>query len=151
MKQFIAIAILIWSSAAAASGGGGGGGGAVNGAHNYYPLNPPFVVNLRDGDRLRFMQAAIQVMTYDTAVIAALEKHSAPIRNAILLLLSDQSVSVMHDVKKRTEIQHEALLAVQEVLDKYAGISNAGRVEDAEGHSHPSGVQELYFTDLVVQ
>ncbi len=150
MKQFIAIAILIWSSVAAAAGGGGGSS-AVDGAHNYYPLDPPFVVNLRDGDRLRFMQAAIQVMTYDTAVIAALEKHSAPIRHALLLLLSDQTVGVMHDVRKRTRVQEEALLAVQEVLDKYAGISNAGRVEDAEGKSHPSGVQELYFTDLVVQ
>ncbi len=150
MRQFIAIAIFLWGSVAAAAGGGGGSS-AVNGAHNYYPLDPPFVVNLRDGDRLRFMQAAIQVMTYDTAVIAALEKHSAPIRHAILLLLSDQSVSVMHDVRKRTKIQAEALRAVQEVLEKYAGISTAGRVEDAEGKSHPSGVQELYFTDLVVQ
>ncbi len=150
MRRVLALFVLLFSSASLASGGGGGGG-FVNGAHNYYPLDPPFVVNLRDGDRLRFMQAAIQVMTYDTAVIAALEKHKAPVRNALLLLLSDQTVSGMQDPRHRARVQQEALEAVQHALEKYAGISNAGRVEDAEGKSHPSGVQELYFTDLVVQ
>jgi len=150
MRKLIALVIFLWAGMVNA-GGGGGGNSFVDGAHNYFPLDPPFVVNLRDGDRLRFMQAAIQVMTYDTKVIEALQKHAGPIRHELLMLLSDQTVAIMYDVKKRTALQEEALSAVQKVLEEYGGISKSNRVEDAEGKSYPSGVVELYFTDLVVQ
>lgn len=142
--------VLMASMGAHAAGGGGAPAGGI-GIHNYVPLNPAFVVNLRDGDALRFMQATIQVMTYDTKVIEALQTHAAPIRHELMLLLSDQTVSGMYNVAHRTKVQEAALAVVQNILAKYAGIKTSDQVADAEGKQHPSSVKELYFTQMVIQ
>ncbi len=146
----IGLAVLLLSSLGVQAAGSSGPV-ATTGVHNYVPLNPPFVVNLRDGDALRFMQATIQVMTYDTHVVDALQQHAAPIRHELMLLLSDQTVSGMYNIAHRTKVQEAALAAVQDILAKYAGIKPNDSVEDAEGKQHPSSVKELYFTQLVIQ
>ena len=151
-SRVLILALSILATVAHAAGGGGGGGPSfVDGKINYFALEPPFVVNLRDGDRLRFMQASIQVMTYDTHVIDAIQKHSAPLRHSLLMLLSDQSVSTMYNAQARESIRTSALAEVQRILEKYAGITTDHHVTGEDGKNHPSSVQELYFTNLVIQ
>ena len=49
-------------------------GDYADGKANYLPLDPALVVNLHSGKRMRFMQIKIQMMSRDTAVIAALQE-----------------------------------------------------------------------------
>lgn len=145
---FVVLSVLAFTVHAA---GGGGGPKFVDGKINYFAIDPPFVVNLRDGDRLRFMQASIQIMTYDSHVIEAVKQHSAPLRHNLLMLLSDQSVSTMYNAQQREQVRIDALAEVQRILKEYAGISLDHHVTSEDGKSHPSSVQELYFTNLVIQ
>lgn len=151
MRKLIGILLLLWISSVSASGGGSSGPAYVTGKHNYFAMTPAFVVNLRDGDMLRFMQVTIQMMSFDAAVIEALQQHNAPLRHEILLLLSEQDASAMYKPQQRIKVQKEALSVAQAVLDKYAGIGPNDTAQDLEGKKHPSSIQELYFTDLVIQ
>ena len=103
----------------------------------YVPLNPPFVVNIHDGGRLRFMQVQVQVLARDKAAVSAVEHHMPAVRDALILLLSDQKFGQVSRPKGREKARHQALAAVQKILKKNAGVSNA--------------VKALYFTDFVVQ
>ncbi|MCF6235445.1 MAG: flagellar basal body-associated FliL family protein [Gammaproteobacteria bacterium] len=153
MKSILALVLtLIISPVFAAAGGGGEKENAITtGKINYLLLEPNFVVNIHGKRGLRYMQAAIQIMTYDAATVTALQTHAAPIRHDLLMLLSDQKIETMQNAKERERIRHEALKIVQENLEKYAHISPNDTVKDLEEKSHPAGVQELYFTDLVIQ
>ncbi len=136
---------------AAASGGGDKENAITTGKINYFLLEPNFVVNIKGKRGLRYMQTAIQIMTYDAETVTALQTHAAPIRHDLLMLLSDQKVETMQNASERERIRAEALKIVQRNLEKYAHISPDDTVKDAEEKSHPAGVQELYFTDLVIQ
>ena len=152
MKKVLALILtMIISPVFSAPGGGDKENAVTTGKINYFLLEPNFVVNIHGKRGLRYMQTAIQVMSYDAAAITALQTHSAPIRHDLLMLLSDQKIETMQNAKERERIRHEALEIVQKNLEKYAHISPDDTVKDLEEKSHPAGIQELYFTDLVIQ
>ena len=104
----------------------------------YYELSPPFVVNLRDtgGRRIHFLQARIQVLAYGQKKIDKVKEHEAPIRDALITLLSAQGRADINTSKKKKALQEKALKAVKKVLK-----SETGRVQ----------IEGLYFTNFVVQ
>lgn len=103
----------------------------------YYELSPPFVVNLQDkGKRIRFLQARIQVLTRSSASLELVKTHNAPVRDALITLLSAQSRTDINTSQKKKALQESALKLVKKVLKKETGE------EQVEG---------LYFTNFVVQ
>ena len=103
----------------------------------YYELAPPFVVNLRDnGKRIRFLQARIQLLAYGSKAIDQIKTHDAPIRDALLMLLSSKKRSEINTSKEKKELQKEALEKVQDVLRQETGRKY---------------VEGLYFTSFVIQ
>ncbi|MDZ4262661.1 MAG: flagellar basal body-associated FliL family protein [Pseudomonadota bacterium] len=144
---------ILCVNVAVASGGGGGGAasGATTGKVNYLPLEPAFVVNIQDNQSLRFMQLSLNVMTMDAEVVAAVNKHMAPIRHALLMLFSSRNINEVLTTQARENLRQEALVKVQGVLEHYAHISVGSKVKDAEGKEFPSSVQEVLFTSFVIQ
>src|SRR3546814_1794910 len=59
---------------------------------NYVPLDPAFVVNL-EADDTRFLQVQVQLMTRDAHAVDILKLHEPRIRNALLMLFSQQQPS----------------------------------------------------------
>jgi flagellar FliL protein len=103
----------------------------------YFELSPPFVVNLQDtGTRIRFLQARIQVLTRSAASLELVKTHNAPIRDALITLLSAQSREDINTSQKKKALQEEALKVVKNVLKKETGKAQ---------------VEGLYFTNFVVQ
>ena len=103
----------------------------------YFELSPPFVVNLQDtGKRIRFLQARIQVFARSNASIEEVKTHNAPLRDALITLLSSQSRADINTSQKKKALQEKALNLVKKVLKEETGK------EQVEG---------LYFTNFVVQ
>ncbi len=136
-----------------ALGGGGAGHEAVateEGHHDakeeesheeappiYIPLEPAFVVNFSDSSGgSRFMQATIQVMTRDPEIEAAVNTHMPVIRNAIVLLLSSQSVEGVAGIEGKEKLRAEVLEKIREILKERTG---------------KPGVEDIYFTSFVIQ
>jgi flagellar FliL protein len=147
------LAALCSGNLSANSGGGegGGSGGGTTGKVNYLPLEPAFVVNIQDNNSLRFMQVGIDLMTMDAEVVAAVQKHIAPIRHELLMLFSSRDISEVLTTEAREKLRQEALTKIQGVLEHYADISASKKVKGEDGKEFPSSVQEVLFTSFVIQ
>lgn len=102
----------------------------------YHALEPAFVVNLADGDTVRYLQADVQLMTRDADTLAALELHAPALRNRLLLLFSQQTSAQLAQRSGKERLQEKALKEVQAVLKSEKG---------------PAKVEAVYFTSLVTQ
>jgi flagellar protein FliL len=102
----------------------------------YLDLTPAFVVNLADEDAMRFLQVEVQLMARDPKVIDAAKDHMPRIRNALMLLFSQQHA---HDIATR---------AAKEALQKQAldEVTKALQEENAA-----AAVEAVYFTSFVMQ
>lgn len=102
----------------------------------YYAFPQAFTVNFETNQGLRFLQVAVEIMTYDQQAIAAVEAHMPVIKNNIILLLSNQTYDDLVSIEGKKAIRERMLNEIQAILDKY----------EAE-----STVEEVYFTNFVMQ
>ncbi|HWU76135.1 MAG TPA: flagellar basal body-associated FliL family protein [Rhodanobacter sp.] len=102
----------------------------------YAPLEPAFVVNLRDGDALRYLQVGITLRAHDAKAVDAVKQADPVIRDALLSLFGSQNFAAMSDPAARTSLQAKALAAVQKIIKERTGSN---------------GVDALYFTSFVIQ
>jgi len=110
--------------------------GKPSGPPIYYEIDPPFVVNLNGSNRIRFLQASVELMSREEEVIAAVEKHMPLLRNNLLMILSSASLEEISTREGKEALREAALEELRSVLA-------------AEGE--PSEVEEVYFTAFVVQ
>jgi len=129
MKFLSLIVLLVVSSATFASGGGGG-------SSPFIPLNPPIIVNITDGQRIRHMQVIIEIKLTDPDKSAKLDLHKGPIRHELILLLSSQDSATISTAKGKEQLRKDALAAVQKVM------------QDLEGEPI---IEALYFTNFIIQ
>lgn len=123
-------------AAPAAPAGGHGapaaGGTAAGGpAANIFPLEP-FIVNIYDGQELRYLKVKIELDMVGPAVKTEIEGRLAPIRDAILVLLSAKTLQDVQDVQGKNTLKDEILGAINK-------------------HIPPGKIAKVYFTDFVVQ
>jgi len=102
----------------------------------YLEFSPAFVVNLADEEAMRFLQINVEIMTRDSTVIDAAKDHMPRIRNALMLLLSQQKA---HEIASREAKEALEAKALEEVVA-------ALKAENA-----PSAVEAVYFTSFVIQ
>lgn len=121
---------------AKAEGGHGGaaatgkdGGGAA--ASNIYPLEP-FIVNIYDGQELRYLKVKVELEMTSPAIKAELDPRLPPIRDAILVLLSTKTLHDVQDVAGKTQLKDDILAAINKNIP-------------------PGKIAKVYFTDFVVQ
>ena len=119
-----------------AEGGHGGGAaagkeGAAAAAGNTYALEP-FIVNIYDGQELRYLKVKVELDMVGPGVRADLDLRLAAVRDAILVLLSAKTLQDVQDVQGKNQLKDEILGAVNKFIP-------------------PGKVSKVYFTDFVVQ
>jgi len=102
----------------------------------YLELSPPFVVNINDGDRLRFLQVAVQFKLSDVKVSEKLLHHDSIIRHTMLILLSGQEANDLYSATGKERLRKQAL---KEVLDALKAEVSEPLIED------------MYFTNFIIQ
>lgn len=117
--------------AAPAGGHGAPAAAAAAGAANIFPLEP-FIVNIYDGQELRYLKVKIELDMVGPAVKTEIEARLAPIRDAILVLLSAKTLQDVQDVQGKNTLKDEILGAINK-------------------HIPPGKIAKVYFTDFVVQ
>ncbi len=117
------------STTSFASGGGGG-------SSPFIPLNPPIVVNIMDGQRIRHMQVIIEIKLVDPANSGKIDLHKGPIRHELILLLSSQDAGTISSALGKEQLRKDALAAIQKVMQELE--------EDPI-------VESLYFTNFIIQ
>jgi len=130
MKFLSLVFFLLLSNAALASGGGGGG------SSPFIPLNPPIIVNIIDGDKIRHMQVIIEIKLVDPVNSAKIDLHKGPIRHELILLLSSQDAGTISSALGKEQLRKDALAAVQKVMQELEGAPI---------------IEALYFTNFIIQ
>ena len=103
----------------------------------YVPLDPPFVVSFDGANgETRFVQLTLQAMARSEKTIDAIKQHSPAIRNSFLFLISGYKVEDLSTLKGKEKLRADMLAAANEIMEKNTGTG---------------GIEELYFTSLVIQ
>ncbi len=117
-------------AAPAAEGGHGAAPGAAGGA-TVFPLEP-FIVNIYDGQDLRYLKVKVELEMANPAIKPEIEGRLAPVRDAILVVLTAKTLQEIQDVQGKNQLREEILASISKIL--------------AQGK-----VSKVYFTDFVVQ
>ncbi|MGN2247591.1 flagellar basal body-associated protein FliL [Frateuria sp. GZRR35] len=102
----------------------------------FLPLDPAFVVNFRDDDAMRYLQVGVTLMSHDQAALDTVKGVDPVVRNALVMLFSRQSYSILSDPAGKQKLQTEALEAVRKIVQARTG---------------KPGIDALYFTSFVMQ
>lgn len=102
----------------------------------YMELRPAFVVNLSGRDSSRFLQAEVDLMARDQAVLDAVQAHSPAIRNALLLIFGSQALADLQTREGKEALQQKVLDEINQIL--------ASRDQELM-------VEEVYFSSFVMQ
>lgn len=129
LSILIVFCILLPGLSDASSGEGGG-------SSPYVALDPPFVVNLKSKDRIRFLQIKTQVKLNTPDAAPELMHHMAMVRHTLIMLFSEQDEKTIRTLQGKEALRQESLNALQQVLEEETGDSI---------------VEQVYFTDFVIQ
>jgi len=102
----------------------------------YENLDPPFVVNLKQGGQSRYLQVGIALMSRHGEELNALKTHLPLLRSRLLMLLSGQDLAHLATAEGKEQLRQQATLEVQEVAQQVLGMPV---------------VEQVLFTGLVVQ
>lgn len=129
---------LIHGEPIAATGEAGGSAErARRGPALYTALDPPLLANfVDDTGSTRFLQLGVQAMTHEQKVIDAIQVHAPALRNAFLLLITNQSYAEVVTREGKERLREEMLLEARATLQRQAGLD---------------GIEELYFTSFIIQ
>ncbi len=105
--------------------------GAAAGVSTSYSLEP-FIVNIYDGQELRYLKIKVDLEMANAAVKPDLDANLAAIRDAIIVVLTSKTLQDIQDVQGKNQLRDDILNAVSKVV--------------AQGK-----VTKVYFTDFVVQ
>ena len=103
----------------------------------YVDLAPPIIVNVQtDSKRARFLQVKVAIQVEGEDAAEAIRYHSAPLRNDLIMLLSNRKVEDLIATSGRESLRAQALDRVRKTM---AAIDKKLKVDD------------LLFTGYVVQ
>lgn len=102
---------------------------------SYYQLEKELTTNIANSRKV--MQASVAIMThYDERVVENVEKHAFPLRNVMLIVMSQQTESDIADPEFRLNLADELKLVMNAKLEE---------LEDF------GGIEDVYLTEFVVQ
>ena len=117
--------------AAGAHGGASAAGGTAGPSANIFPMDP-FIVNIYDGQELRYLKVKVELEMVSPAIKGEIEGRLAAIRDSILILLSAKTLQDIQDVQGKNTLKDEILGAINKNIP-------------------PGKIAKVYFTDFVVQ
>ncbi|MGE3551055.1 MAG: flagellar basal body-associated protein FliL [Geobacter sp.] len=120
----------------AAAGGGHGGAPAAGGeggaaGATVFALEP-FIVNIYDGQELRYLKVKVEMEMANPAIKPELDGRLAAMRDAILVVLTSKTLQDIQDIQGKNQLREEILTAISKIV--------------AQGK-----VTRIYFTDFVIQ
>jgi len=102
---------------------------------SYYQLEKELVVNIANSRKV--MQASVAIMThYDERVVDNVEKHTFPLRNVMLIVMSQQTEKAITHPDFRNNLAEELKIVMNAKLEE---------LEDF------GGIEAVYLTAFVVQ
>lgn len=96
-----------------------------------YPLEP-FIVNIYDGQEIRYLKLKVEFELANAEVKGDLDAKVAPLRDAVLILLTTKTMQEIQDLQGKNTLREQILGAVNKIIP-------------------PGKVTKIYFTDFVVQ
>lgn len=96
-----------------------------------YPLEP-FIVNIHDGANLRYLKIKLEFEITSPAAKEEIDPFQAPLRDAILVLLSGKNLEEISVTDGKNKLRDEVMAAAAKVVP-------------------PGKISRVYFTDFVVQ
>jgi len=102
----------------------------------YHGLDPDFIVAFQNPQKVRFLKASLEVMVYDEDVIDDLKLHMPAVRDAVLLLFSDQKEEDLMSVEGKEAFRAQILERIRSTLERLTG---------------KPGVEAVYFSNFVMQ
>ncbi len=103
----------------------------------YVSLAPPIIVNVQtSGRRTRFLQVKVAIQVKGEDAADEIKYHSAPLRNDLIMLLSNHKADALISAAERENLRAQALERVRKTM---AAIDKDLEIED------------LLFTGYVVQ
>ncbi len=102
----------------------------------YQGLDPDFIVAFQNPKKVRFLKASIEVMVYDHDVIDDLKLHMPAVRDAVLMLFSNQEEEDLMTVEGKEAFRAQILETIRSTLQRLTG--------------NP-GVEAVYFSNFVMQ
>jgi flagellar protein FliL len=100
-------------------------------ASGTYALEP-FIVNIYDGQEIRYLKTKVEFELANPTAKAELDSKVAPLRDAILILLTTKTMQEIQDLQGKNQLREQILGAVNKIV-------TVGKVT------------KVYFTDFVVQ
>jgi flagellar FliL protein len=104
--------------------------GAAGGS-NIFPLEP-FIVNIYDGQELRYLKVKVELEMANPATKAELDLRLAPVRDSVLVLLSTKTLQEVQDMQGKNQLKEQILSSINKFMA-------------------PGAITKIYFTDFVVQ
>lgn len=102
----------------------------------YLELDPSFVVNIEDGETVRFLQVNTTLQFSDQLAQPLIEKHLPAIRHAMVMILSGLPAKEIKTSKGKQDVQTVALQEVQKIMSETTG---------------QPVIEAVYFTGFVIQ
>ena len=102
----------------------------------YLEFTPPFIVNLPDRGRQRFLQAQITVRSSSRAAILKLEEHMPAVRHNLSNILSAQTVASIQSSGGIEQVRSEATAQLNKILLNELGSE---------------AIEDVLFTSFVMQ
>ena len=96
-----------------------------------YPMEP-FVVNIYDGQEIRYLKIKVEFELANPQAKAEMDAKVAPLRDSILILLTTKTMQEIQDLQGKNQLREQILGAVSKIVPA-------------------SKVTKVYFTDFVVQ
>jgi flagellar FliL protein len=93
-------------------------------------------VSFEQEDGARYVQMTLQAMARSEETIAAVKQHSPAIRNSVLFKISGYDLELLTTQAGKEQLRKDLLVAANEILTK---------------NGSEEGIEELYFTSLVIQ
>lgn len=102
----------------------------------YASLGEKFVVNLQSGGRQHYLQLAVSAMAREHAALDALGVHAPLVRARLISLFGAQDFERLRTDEGRQALRAEVLATIRGILEAESGTP---------------GVEEIYFTEFVLQ
>ena len=109
---------------------------ATGGPENFVSISDPIVVNVLSSDQLHFLRFTTQFQLTDPNNADKVKLHMAPLKDALILYLSEKKYFEVTTVHGKQKLRDEALARVRKVMTDLTGDPT---------------IERIFFTSLIVQ
>ena len=102
----------------------------------YHNLRPPFIVNFIAGNKPRYLQAELTVMSRNSSIVEAVIQHAPLVRSRIVDLLADQDYLSLQTPDGKEKLREDLKQRINEVLN---------------GEGEEGGIESVLITNFVMQ